>query len=102
MEIDIRGRMALVRHRLGESKVALEELQTCLSYWQAKDSTRWIALVELDIASVLRDTENHAEADQYLTSSHKRFEQVGDRYHADRAQRMRSGSMRTAAHTGRP
>lgn len=27
MEIDIRGRMALVRHRLGESKVALEELQ---------------------------------------------------------------------------
>lgn len=102
METDLRGRMALVRHRLGETEAALTELEACLRYWKAKDSRRWIALAELDLATVLRERGDHAEANRYLASSLERFEQLGDAFHADQARRAMTGTLDTALHEGQP
>lgn len=79
LRTDIRGRIALVLHREGRSREALEDLQACLRYWREQRALRWIALIELEIAGVLADTRAHALAEAYAARSAQGFRDIGDR-----------------------
>lgn len=79
LRTDIRGRMALVLHREGRSREALEDLQACLRYWRERRALRWIALIEMEIAGILADTRAHSLAQAYAARSAQGFRAIGDR-----------------------
>jgi tetratricopeptide (TPR) repeat protein len=79
MVVDLRGRLALIRHKEGRSEEALADLQTCLHYWKAQRALRWIALLELEIARVAADTGARQLAEQYAARSLDGFRKIGDR-----------------------
>ncbi len=78
IEMDVRGRQALVYQQMGRIGDARNLLKRCLGFWVARRHPRWIALSQYQLGVCEAAAGNRQEATALLTASKAGFEKVGD------------------------